>query len=51
MVNKTLFLALLICVISMDADPTKHARTVKDLFQKNKMTGLAMLGIGKIGWI
>jgi len=51
MVNKTLFLALLVCVVTMNADPTKYARTAKELFQKNKMTGLAMLGIGKIGWI
>ena len=51
MVYKTLFLALLAFAINMDADPTKHAKTVKELFQKNKMTGLAMLGIGKIGWI
>ena len=51
MVNKILFLALLICAIAMNADPTKYSRTAKDLFQKNKMTGLAMLGIGKIGWI
>ena len=51
MVNKTLFLALLVCIITMNADPTKYARTAKELFQKNKMTGLAMLGIGKIGWI
>ncbi len=51
MVNKILFLALLVCAIAMNADPTKYSRTAKDLFQKNKMTGLAMLGIGKIGWI
>ena len=51
MVSKILFLALLVCVFTMNADPTKYARTAKELFQKNKMTGLAMLGIGKIGWI
>ena len=34
-----------------NVDPKNYAKTAEELFKRNKKIGLAMLGIGKIGWI